>query len=102
MESINSVSRIVDCLLVEHHCSATYEGSVRITHTHKNRVLWKGTVGIFKLQGHPHATIAYAWINDELLGLSAPQIYFQSKSISSPSAAITAHLRESIQQIMHV
>jgi len=38
--------------------------SVSVTEKHNGRVIWDGVVEVFKLQGHPQATHAYAWIHE--------------------------------------
>lgn len=44
-----------------HHCTAWLAQSVPVTETHNGATVWEGVVHVFNLEGHPTASIAYAW-----------------------------------------
>lgn len=46
-----------------HGCEATHRRSVTVHETLRGKTLWKGTVEIFWLTGHPKAKRCYVWAN---------------------------------------
>ena len=44
-----------------HDCASTHVESVPVTESFQGQTVWKGTVEVFTLHGHPTATRAYAW-----------------------------------------
>ena len=44
-----------------HNCNSEWEKSVPIKEMFQDRVVWEGTVQVFKLIDHPTAKKCYAW-----------------------------------------
>ncbi len=45
----------------QHGCTATFVQSVPVTERHGNAIVWEGVVHVFRIDGHPQASKAYAW-----------------------------------------
>jgi len=59
------IRELHDVILRLHGAEATYLRSVPVTERFEGRVVWDGTVEVFKLAGHPAAKRAYAWAYEE-------------------------------------
>ncbi len=46
-----------------HKCRATFRRVVRVHEAYGGETVWEGEVSVFDLEGHPTATICYAWAN---------------------------------------
>lgn len=58
------IQELHDAILRLHGAEATYLRSVPVTEKFQGKVVWDGTVEVFKLTGHPVAHRAYAWAYD--------------------------------------
>lgn len=58
------IKELHDVILRLHGAESTYLRSVLVTEKLQGRIVWDGTVEVFKLQGHPVASRAYAWAFD--------------------------------------
>ena len=45
----------------QHGCTATFIQSVPVKETFEGKTVWGGVVHVFKINGHPKASKAYAW-----------------------------------------
>jgi len=45
----------------QHGCTATLAQSVPVKETFGGKTVWDGVVHVFKINGHPKASKAYAW-----------------------------------------
>ena len=45
----------------QHGCTATLAQSVPVKETFGGKTVWEGVVHVFKINGHPKASQAYAW-----------------------------------------
>lgn len=45
----------------QHGCTATLAQSVPVHESFGGKTVWEGLVHVFRIQGHPKATTAYAW-----------------------------------------
>lgn len=45
----------------QHGCTATLAQSVPVKETFGGKTVWEGIVHVFKINGHPQASQAYAW-----------------------------------------
>lgn len=44
-----------------HHCQATFRELVSVVERFEGKTVWEGDVHVFDLNGHPTASICYAW-----------------------------------------
>ncbi len=44
-----------------HDCKARHTATEYVTETFEGETVWEGTVHIFALEGHPKASVCYAW-----------------------------------------
>ena len=58
------IKELHDAILRLHGAEATYLRSVPVTEKFQGQIVWDGTVEVFKLEGHPVASLAYAWAFD--------------------------------------
>jgi hypothetical protein len=68
-----------------HQCEPEYVGRRVVKQPLDGRGRWKGVVDIFRLTGHPRATLCYGWQNNGgiILVLNVPPI-------ASPEEAVKA------------
>ena len=52
---------LIEAIRSLHGCDATWIESVPVKETFHGQTVWEGTVQVFTLQGHPTATLCYAW-----------------------------------------
>ena len=55
LKEIQKVIRIL------HGCESMHQESVLITETFQGKLLWQGTVEVFRLLNHPKTKTAFAW-----------------------------------------
>lgn len=58
------IKELHDVILRLHGAEATYLRSVPVREKFQGKIVWDGTVGVFKLQGHPVTNRVYAWAFD--------------------------------------
>jgi hypothetical protein len=98
--NIQTVATLLDFIDQTHHCNATYLRAVPVRCTYKRRTLWKGLVGTFRIRQGDQVVECFAWLEDELLGFSAPRVVLRSAAIATPHAAVRAHLRELCDELI--
>ncbi len=52
---------ILDAIEKRANCTATYFQTQPVRLALDGEILWKGKVEVFKLQGHPQASLAFGW-----------------------------------------
>jgi hypothetical protein len=72
-------------------CDCRFTRAVPVQKAYKERVLWDGKVGVFKLAGADRA--CYAWTGDALMGDMGPVIIVESETITSPAEAVEWYLQ---------
>ena len=89
-DSPDEAQRAVESL---HSCRATLVRSVPVRERFRNKAAWAGMVHIFDIEGHQHATRAYAW-SSPVEGSDTRQIsaVLHTGLIRSPVDAIRAAL----------
>lgn len=55
------IKELHDVILRLHGAEAVYLRSVPVREKFRGKVVWNGTVEVFRLQGHPAAKRIYAW-----------------------------------------
>jgi len=55
------VSELKRAVESQHGCTATLAQSVPVKETFGGKTVWEGIVHVFRIQGHPKTTTAYAW-----------------------------------------
>lgn len=75
----------------QHGCSATFERVERVVERYEGQPVWAGPVHIFKIRGHPAATICYAW-SDPVPDSDRRRIYavLQAGPVTSAAEAVRA------------
>lgn len=74
-----------------HGCGCSHSGSVLVWELVEGENFWKGDVEIFDLQGHPEATLAFAW---GWKGETQPRctVVLNIPPISDPANAVKASI----------
>jgi hypothetical protein len=55
------VSQLKEAVERQHNCAAHLAQSVPVSESFGGKTVWEGVVHVFRIQGHPKATTAYAW-----------------------------------------
>jgi hypothetical protein len=65
MEAMNEVQsdQLKRAVEGQHGCTATFIQSVPVKETFDGKTVWDGVVHVFRLDGHPQASKAYAWLS---------------------------------------
>ena len=58
-------SRLETAIREAHGCDSEHIKSVPVVEKFEGKVVWDGTVEVFRLIGHPKAKRAYGWIYDD-------------------------------------
>lgn len=74
-----------------HGCHANYRESSEVQERYKGESVWHGIVQIFDLEGHPEATVCYAW-SSPVEGSDRRKFYavLHIPPVDSPEAAVRA------------
>jgi hypothetical protein len=75
----------------QHGCTATFVQSVPVKETFDGNTVWEGAVEVFRINGHPKATRAYAW-SSPIEGSDKRRFFavLQMGAIKSPQDAVRA------------
>ena len=75
----------------QHGCTATLAQSVPVKETFGGKTVWEGVVHVFKINGHPKASQAYAW-SSPIEGSDKRRIFavLHLPPITSPVEAVRA------------
>ncbi len=77
--------RFQEAIHATHGVQSQLVGRERVSETHKGETIWEGEVLVFTLQGHPTASLCYAW---EMDGQVTAVLH--EGPIDSPLAAVRA------------
>lgn len=74
-----------------HGCTAQFSGRKHIIEIFEGQPAWDGEVHVFKLSGHPTATICYAW-DSPVEGSDRRKFYavLHEPPVDSPEKAVRA------------
>src|SRR5690349_17831717 len=86
--SVDQLRRAVEA---QHGGKAVLVGAQPVTETFNGKTVWKATVHVFDLKGHPKATRAYAW-SSPIEGSNKRRFFavLQIPPINSPVDAVRA------------
>ncbi len=76
-----------------HNCKASFVEDVVVVEKFGNQTAWSGTVSVFKIEGHPKATKAYAW-SSPIEGSTKRRYYavLHIPPVDSPEKAVRASI----------
>ncbi len=77
--------RFLDAIHTTHDAQAKLASRERVSETDKGKAVWEGEVLVFTLQGHPTASLCYAWEVDGQVTAVLHQ-----GPVDSPLAAVRA------------
>jgi hypothetical protein len=60
-ETLDYIQTLQEAIRKGHGCQAKHAASVPVHEVFQGKTIWKGTVEVFDLIGHPDAKLAYAW-----------------------------------------
>jgi hypothetical protein len=75
-----------------HACKCKHLRSVAVHQTFEDQTVWQGTVGVFELENHPQAKIAYAWSYKGDDGKRHHVAVLGVPPINSPDDAVKAYV----------
>ena len=79
------VSEFVRAIFSTHGASAIFVHRTPITETFRGETVWEGEVLVFDLEGHPRASMCYAWSVDNRV-----TAVLHEGPVDSPKAAVRA------------
>ena len=84
-------SQLKRAVETQHGRTATFVQSVPVTERHGNAIVWEGVVQVFRIDGHPQASKAYAWSSpiegsDKRRFFAVPHL----PPVTSPAEAVRA------------
>ena len=65
MASQEYIKRLQVVIAQLHKCESKHVKSVEVNEEFRGQTIWKGTVEVFALGGHPRAKAAFAWSQPE-------------------------------------
>ena len=76
-----------------HGCQATFREVVTVTERFEGQTVWEGDVHVFDLQGHPAASLCYAWASP-MEGSEKQKFYavLHIPPVTSPLEAVRASI----------
>lgn len=76
-----------------HNCRASHREAVEVRETFQGQPVWEGIVHVFNLEGHPEATMAYAW-SSPIEGSDRRKFYavLAIPPVTSPAEAVRASI----------
>ncbi len=86
----NSVSTLHHTIRRLHGCDSTHIGTVAVTETFEDEVVWTGEVEIFELIDHPITQRAYAWAYETDSGKLRHVAVLHKPPVDSARAAVRA------------
>jgi hypothetical protein len=60
-KTLDYIQTLQEAIRNGHGCQAKHTASVPIHEAFQGKTIWRGTVEVFDLIGHPDAKLAYAW-----------------------------------------
>ncbi len=79
-------------------CSARHTGTEHVTEIFQGETAWDGDVHVFALEGHPSASVAYAW-SSPVLGSDRRRFFTVLKTppVLSPQDAVRASIASQLK-----
>ncbi|MDD5243712.1 MAG: hypothetical protein PHU49_06810 [Syntrophorhabdaceae bacterium] len=76
-----------------HKCRAHFIEEIEVVEVFQGKTVWEGIVFVFKLEGHPQATKAYAW-SSPIEGSTKRRYYavLHIPPVDSPEKAVRASI----------
>lgn len=76
-----------------HNCTAQFRESVPVKEEFRGQNAWEGVVHVFHIEGHPEATICYAW-SSPIEGSDKRKFYagLHKSPVDSPETAVRASI----------
>lgn len=87
------IARLKHAITTQHHCRAEQASSKIIVARRPDGTVRRGTVDVFDISGHPEATRAYGWFEDES-PIAGCRTMLQILPITSAQLAVRAALAE--------
>lgn len=60
-KTLDYIQTLQEAIRKGHGCKTKHAASVPVHEVFQGKTIWKGTVEVFDLIGHPEAKLAYAW-----------------------------------------
>ncbi len=81
-----------------HECKARHTGTEHVTEIFQGETAWDGDVHVFALEGHPSASVAYAW-SSPVLGSDRRRFFaiLKTPPVSSPKDAVHASIASQLK-----
>jgi len=81
-----------------HSCRASLKNALTIIERFEGKPVWEGVVHVFDVQGHPEASICYAW-SSPITGSTKRRYYaiLRLPPIESPGDAVRASIIRDMQ-----
>jgi len=95
-DNLSELQKAIETL---HNCCAKHQKEVWAIERFQGQTVWEGTVQIFYIQGHPKATICYAW-SSPVKGSAKQRIYavLRLPPVESPEDAVRAAIRREYEE----
>lgn len=95
---MNDVKRLQRAIRDLHGLDSEHVESVQVHERFNGKTIWRGTVEVFRVHGHPQAEFAYAWSHDTDDGkvnhvavLGLPPV---KSAVDAVRATIMAHMEK--------
>lgn len=87
---------------LKHKCKAVHYESVPIEERLEGKLVWQGSVEVFKLTGHPKSAHCFAWAN--ILDVNSHEFVtiLQKRLAMSPQAAVKAWLANRPTEVSNI
>lgn len=86
----HSIRELANAIHKLHGCDSTHIGTVTVTETFEDEVVWTGEVEIFELIDHPITQRAYAWAYETDSGKLRHVAVLHKPPVDSARAAVRA------------
>ena len=82
-----------------HNCKARATGAEHVIETFRGETVWDGPVTVFALEGHPKASICYAWVSP-VQGSTRRRFsaVLKQKPVNTPQDAVRAAIVHSYRE----
>lgn len=64
MTDAPEIDRLQKAILDMHGVTVAHEKPVAVTETHGGQTVWDGVAEVFRIEGHPKASLAFAWSHE--------------------------------------
>ena len=88
--SADHLTNLTEAVAALHGCHCTHSGTAQVHEMMNGRTVWKGEVEKFTLDGHPKASVAYAWSYEDDDGETRYVAVLELPPIISPRHAVQA------------